>query len=139
MTTLNTTWSTTTPGLAMAGPRGFEALAPNRAKGDTLRKQVGEFVGNVFYGTLMKQMQASKLKGKYLHGGRGEEVFKGQLHMELAKRMGQAAGDPIAESMYRAFARNAEANAETPKRRNAETGDSNLAIGNKKNGELLAK
>ena len=53
------------------------------------RKRVGELVGNVFYGTLIKQMQASKLKGTVMHGGRGEEVFGGQLGLELAKRMGR--------------------------------------------------
>lgn len=82
-----------------------------------LREKVGEFVGNVFYGTLLRQMQDSKLKGKYFHGGRGEDVFKGQLNMELAKRMGQSKADPIANSMYDAFVRSAEgsrANKERP-------------------------
>ncbi len=70
---------------------------------EALRADVGEFVGNVFYGTLLKAMQDSKLKGSYMHGGRGEEVFRGQLHMELAKRMGQAKNDPIANSLFKAW------------------------------------
>lgn len=71
-----------------------------------LRENVGEFVGNVFYGTLMRQMQNSKLKGKYLHGGRGEEVFQSQLNMEYAKRMGRSPNDPIANRIYDAMTRN---------------------------------
>ncbi len=107
METPSATWSMTTPRLAMDARRGMESLMPDRSKGrDVLRERVGEFVGNVFYGTLMKQMQSSKLKGKYFHGGRGEEVFQGQLNMELARRMGQAVGDPIAEKMYASFVRN---------------------------------
>jgi hypothetical protein len=70
-----------------------------------LRDNVGEFVGNVFYGTLMRQMQNSKLKGKYLHGGRGEEVFQSQLNMEYAKRMGRSPNDPIANRIYDAMTR----------------------------------
>ncbi len=70
---------------------------------ETLRADVGEFVGNVFYGTLLRAMRDSTLKGSYMHGGRGEEVFSGQLHMELAKRMGQAPNDPIANSLFKAW------------------------------------
>ncbi|MBX3396902.1 MAG: rod-binding protein [Phycisphaerae bacterium] len=106
MTTLDATWSTTIPGLAKAPGAGADGLKPNREAGrDVLRERVGEFVGNVFYGTLMRQMQSSKLKGKYFHGGRGEEVFQGQLNQELATRMGKSVADPIAKKMYEAFAR----------------------------------
>lgn len=106
MTTLDATWSMTLPSLAKASATGADALKPNRAAGrDVLRERVGDFVGNVFYGTLMRQMQSSKLKGKYFHGGRGEEVFQGQLNQELATRMGKSVADPIAKKMYEAFAR----------------------------------
>jgi len=70
---------------------------------EALRTDIGEFVGNVFYGTLMRAMRDSAFKGPYMHGGRGEEVFSGQLHMELAKRMGQARHDPIANSIFKAW------------------------------------
>lgn len=66
---------------------------------------MGEFVGNVFYGTLFRQMRESRIQGKYFHGGRGEEIFQSQLNMELSKRMGQASNDPIANKMYDAFAK----------------------------------
>ncbi|MCA9254772.1 MAG: rod-binding protein [Phycisphaerales bacterium] len=70
-----------------------------------LRQIVGEFVGNVFYGTLLRQMEQSNIKGEYMHGGRGEEIFQSQLHMEYAKRLGRAPGDPIADRMYEAMTR----------------------------------
>lgn len=66
------------------------------------RKAYGEVAGNVFYGTLMKQMNESKLKGKYFHGGRGEEAFRGQLALELGKRMGQSPTDPLVNRMFAA-------------------------------------
>ncbi len=68
-----------------------------------LRRRVGEFVGTVFYGTLLREMQRSSLKGPYFHGGRGEDAFQGQLGLELAERMGRAPGDPMAEAVYRSL------------------------------------
>jgi hypothetical protein len=73
------------------------------AQGTELRQRLGEFVGNVFYGTLIRQMQESKLKGPFLHGGRGEEVFQAQLGMELAKRLGRAPNDPVTNRLYEAM------------------------------------
>ena len=64
-----------------------------------VRAQVGEFVGNIFYGTLLREAQKSSLKGKYMHGGRGEEVFQGQLNQELAKKLGQAKNNPVADRL----------------------------------------
>ncbi len=87
---------------AIADAPGSAAHRPV-ARNANDRKKVGEFVGNVFYGTLIKQMQASKLKGPVMHGGRGEEVFGGQLGMELAKRMGQSANNPLADRIYHAI------------------------------------
>lgn len=75
------------------------------AKRADMREQVGDLVGNIFYGTLLRQMQESKLKGEYFHGGRGEEVFRAQLSMELAKRMGQSPNDLMANMIYDAFVR----------------------------------
>lgn len=70
------------------------------AERQDLRKSVGELVGGVFYATLLRQAQASKLKGQYMHGGRGEEVFQGQLGLELARKLGRAPNDPLAKSLY---------------------------------------
>ncbi len=76
-----------------------------QATDKAVRERIGEFVGNIFYGTLIREMHASKLKGERFHGGRGEEVFQGQLGMEIAQRLGRAPGDPIAEHMYESFMR----------------------------------
>lgn len=71
------------------------------------RQAVGEFVGNAFYGTLLKQIQEARIKGPFGHGGRGEEVFNGQLTLELAKRMGQAQNNPLTDRIYKAIAKRA--------------------------------
>lgn len=67
------------------------------------RRTIGEFVGNIFYGTLLKEMQASKLKGQVMHGGRGEEAFAGQLTLALSKKIGEAKTNPLADRMYHAM------------------------------------
>lgn len=76
-----------------------------------LRRAVGEFVGNTFYGTLIKQMQASSFKTKYMHGGRGEDVFQGQLGIELAQRLGRSTNNPVADRMLSAIERRLGRNA----------------------------
>jgi hypothetical protein len=96
---------TATSTASMRGDAAFAGLQTEagRLAGDSdeaLRERVGEFVGGVFYGMLLRQMEASKFKGEYMHGGRGEEVFRGQLNQELARRLGSAKNDPIANALY---------------------------------------
>ena len=106
--------STTLPTLNLGAARGEAAYAQmslvagglqGGESAKQIREHVGEFVGTVFYGTLMRQMEDSSIKGKYGHGGRGEEIFQGQLNMELAKRMGRSPNDPIANCMYESIMR----------------------------------
>lgn len=89
---------------AMTALEKRSARAASSKRAD-MREKVGDLVGNVFYGTLIRQMQDSKIKGEYFHGGRGEEVFQAQLGMELAKRMGESPNDPMANMIYDAFVR----------------------------------
>lgn len=69
-----------------------------------LREATGQVVGTVFYGTLMKMMRESELKGDYGHGGRGEEVFSAQLHDRYAKEMG-GRRHGLADSLYQRLER----------------------------------
>jgi Rod binding domain-containing protein len=81
---------------AGAGPSG---------KQKALKNTVDELVGTMFFGEVFKAMRQSGLKGKFGHGGRGEEVFSAQLHDVLAKRMAHNAKLGINESLYRRFAK----------------------------------
>lgn len=65
-----------------------------------LRETIGQVIGSVFFGTLLKTMRESSFKGQYGHGGRGEEVFAAQLHGLLAERMGTTAQNGLADVLY---------------------------------------
>lgn len=88
---------------ALSTARAVGASAKKTAHDLSDRKKVGEFVGNIFYGTLIRQMQASTLKSPVKGGGRGEEVFGGQMALELSKRMGEAQNNPLTDRIYRSI------------------------------------
>jgi hypothetical protein len=111
----------TAPGGQPVGAPRPPATEAGVSKEDAvLRKRLGEFVGNIFYGTLIRQMNDSSLKGAYLHGGRGEEVFQGQLGMEFATRLGRAPNDPITNKLFEAMRHHSEARSPTAKSQSAD-------------------
>ena len=65
----------------------------------TLKARAREFVGLTFFAPLLKQASESVLKGKYGHGGRGEQIFRGQLNELLAMRIGRSGRLGLAESI----------------------------------------
>ncbi len=65
-----------------------------------LREAAGQVAGAVFFGTLLKTMRDSTLKGPYGHGGRGEEIFTAQLHGILAERMGSTMRGGLGDVLY---------------------------------------
>jgi Rod binding domain-containing protein len=66
-----------------------------------LRETADKLVGSVFYGTMLKAMRNSKIKGPYGHGGRGEEVFGAQLDGLYAEQMGRAQHSGLQQAVYR--------------------------------------
>lgn len=82
------------------------AISPAAHKALTrLRGATGKVVGSLFYGTLLKRMRESEMKGAYGHGGRGEEVFSAQLHGILAERAGAATKNGLGDTLYRTLER----------------------------------
>jgi hypothetical protein len=72
------------------------------AKGspEEVRRQFTQFVGEAFFGQMIKAMRATTGKPAYFHGGRGEEVFQGQLDQKLAEHLTEASADCFAEPMF---------------------------------------
>jgi hypothetical protein len=94
----------------LAGPELAKLGQPAPVRTDArLRAKVGEAVGAAFYAHLITEMQKTTFETPLMHGGRGEEVFKGQLTQELARKMGTAPGNALTERLYRAVAKRAPA------------------------------
>jgi hypothetical protein len=86
-------------------PLDFNAALPKsleHAKGspEEVRQQFTQFVGEAFFGQMIKAMRATTGKPAYFHGGRGEEVFQGQLDQKLAEHLTESSADRFAEPMF---------------------------------------
>ncbi len=78
------------------------APAAPRAGHDTpeLREAFTDFVGQTFFGELMKQMRATLDKPAFFHGGMGEDIFQSQLDQIMVERMSDTTGSTFADPMY---------------------------------------
>ncbi len=92
-------------------PAQLNAIKPLRPGPASAQQQIAEakevqetfrtFVGESFFGQLMKSMRSTQGKPAYFHGGQAEEVFRGQLDQTLAQKMTEASADKIADPMFR--------------------------------------
>ena len=78
------------------GPGGKQA-----AEAEEVQKQFRQFVGEMFFGQVLKSMRSTQQEPAYFHGGRAEEVFQSQLDQVLAEEMTAASAHEIADPMFR--------------------------------------
>jgi|SRR6267142_2473583 len=76
--------------------------APPRGGRDTpeLQKAFTDFVGQTFFGELVKQMRATAKKPAFFHGGMGEDIFQSQLDQILVERISDVAAKSFSDPMY---------------------------------------
>ena len=93
------------PVAAMKGPASAltTKAEASSAKPDELKDAFGDFVGNTFFGQLIASMRKTVDKPAYFHGGRGEEVFQGQLDQMLAEKLSDASQEQFAGPMFELF------------------------------------
>jgi hypothetical protein len=79
-----------------------QPLAPPRSGHNTpeLREAFTDFVGQTFFGELLKQMRATVDKPKFFHGGMGEDIFQSQLDQILVERISDQSAATFTEPMY---------------------------------------
>ena len=92
-------------------PAQLHQLNPLRTQRSSAQQQLEQaqevrdtfrtFVGESFFGQLLKSMRSTQGKPAYFHGGQAEEVFRGQLDQTLAEEMTAASADKIADPMFR--------------------------------------
>ena len=85
--------------------RGVAEPSPNpslkgRGNRDELRERFTQFVGEAFFGQMIKAMRSTVGKPAYFHGGRAEEVFQGQLDQQLAQHLTEASAERFADPMF---------------------------------------
>jgi Rod binding domain-containing protein len=66
-----------------------------------LFKTAQKWVGQTFFGTLLKQMHDSAFKSELWSGGRGGEAFSTLYDQHLAERMARSSGRPLANSIVK--------------------------------------
>jgi len=91
-------------------PSQLQTVRPLRPGPATARQQVADakevrdtfrtFVGEVFFGQLLKSMRSTQGKPAYFHGGQAEEVFRSQFDQTIAEHMTEASADKIADPMF---------------------------------------
>lgn len=68
-----------------------------------LRGRFDQFVGETFFGQMLKTMRQSLGKPAYFHGGRGEEVFQAQLDQTMVEKISEASADTFTNPMFELF------------------------------------
>jgi Rod binding domain-containing protein len=68
-----------------------------------LHKAFDQFVGETFYGQMLKTMRQSQGKVAYFGGGQAEEIFTQQLDQALTKKMTAAGADKLSGPLYQLF------------------------------------
>lgn len=71
-----------------------------RPDAEDVRKHFTQFVGEAFYGQMIKAMRSTVDKPAYFHGGRGEEVFQGQLDQQLATALTESSADKFTGPLF---------------------------------------
>lgn len=60
---------------------------------------MGEFVGSVFFGQMLKALRSTQGETAYLGGGQGEKVFRQQFDQMLVDQLSQTHGPRLAGSL----------------------------------------
>lgn len=74
---------------------------PDFGEQDELKDKFTQFVGETFFGQMIKSMRSTVGKPAYFHGGRGEEAFQGLLDQQLATELTKSTANEFAEPMFR--------------------------------------
>ncbi len=77
--------------------------APGAQTDDQLREAFNDFVGQTFFGELIKAYRSTQQPSAYFHGGRAEEIFQGQLDQILTQELSKRTADKIADPMFDLF------------------------------------
>ena len=106
MLSTNVSTSLATSGLANGpakSPVSLKAAAGDASVENArdLKQAFTQFVGETFFGQMLKSMRATVGEPAYFHGGMAEEQFQAQLDQHLAQDMASAGAGGFADSLFR--------------------------------------
>jgi len=70
------------------------------------REAFDSFVGQLFFGQMLKAMRKTVGKPAYFHGGQTEEIFQQQLDQVLGEKLSEASRDQFSGPMFDLFMAN---------------------------------
>ncbi len=92
-----------------ADPSSNLSALGNEKTGE-LHEKFTQFVGEAFFGQMLKAMRSTVGKPAYFYGGHAEEVFQGQLDQTMSEHLTKASASKLADPMFeRQFPHLAEA------------------------------
>jgi len=90
--------------LPSQGPLGVDPVSSQSAteneKTGELHEKFTQFVGEAFFGQMLKAMRSTVGKPAYFYGGHAEEVFQGQLDQTMAEHLTKASASKLADPMF---------------------------------------
>ncbi len=85
----------------LGAPTNIDPSNPDVQKARDVQEHFTQFVGETFFGQMIKAMRLTQGEAAYFNGGRAEEVFRGQLDQKLAEELTTASADQIANPMFK--------------------------------------
>jgi hypothetical protein len=91
---------TVPPSLRPVNTAANRFVEASQTSKDPLREAFTQFVGETFFGQMIKAMRSTVGKPAYFHGGQAEEAFRGQLDLKLAEHMTEASAERFADPLF---------------------------------------
>jgi peptidoglycan hydrolase FlgJ len=70
------------------------------AKDEKLHSTFTQFVGQTFFGQMIKSMRSTVGHAAYFNGGQGEKIFQGLLDQTFSEQMTKASADRFADPLF---------------------------------------
>jgi peptidoglycan hydrolase FlgJ len=91
--------------IALAGRGSKDSSAAISLKAKTtdkeqVRKKFTQFVGETFYGQMLKSMRSTVAKPAYFNGGHAEDVFQAQLDQTMAQELTKSTASKFVEPLF---------------------------------------
>lgn len=83
--------------LAGAGENRDESVEKARE----LKQAFSQFVGETFFGQMLKAMRSSVGEPAYFHGGMAEEQFQSRLDQQMSQDLASSGAGSLAEGLFR--------------------------------------